>query len=200
MATINSSTVSYAQPSDLFLFYDLRTVADLASDTGTRIGGSPNPNPTTLAANTNVLAALWLASGWLEAACLRSNRYFPADLLALATVAPQVGQPFGNVSQMLLKRIVCAIAMGEMWKRRPRTSKAPEFYVESMKMLEDLANGERLFSFEENEVASIPSAYVEQPADVWQRGLVAQQACRYFGATGDVLWPQGWGWPGCGCD
>jgi hypothetical protein len=174
--TPNSTTVAYAQPTDLFNYYDLRTIADLVNDQGVRTGGSPNPNPSTLALNPVLLANGMRASGLLESACMRSNRYAVSDLSAV-----------NGASQQFLIGLVCDLWMGLLYRRRPDKGKPPASYGEALKWLEQLADGEAIFSFAETEAAGLPLATVDTPYQIWERSLVAQEAFRYFGWTGDLL-------------
>lgn len=188
MSTPNSAATSYATPADMLVFYDIRPVADLVNDTGVRTGGSPNPSPATVEASPILQNALDRASGFMEAACLRSDRYTVLDLQSLT-----------GVSLQFLKGIVCDLAMGLLYRRRPDKGKPPAAYGEALKWLEELASGERIFAFAEVEAANLPLATVDTPAQICQRGLVAQEAFRYFGFTGDLIgpFPNGPGW-GCG--
>ncbi len=186
MSTWNGALVSYATPTDMLEYYDIRTIADYLSDTGVRLGGAPNPTTATVLASTRLQKFLNNAAGIIESAVMRSAHYSLSDL---ATT-------LDGVSKELLVGINCWLAMGALWSRRPRKDTPPFGYEMAMKYLEDLANGERIFSLAEVEQASIPSAHVETPAEIWARGMVAQQAFRYFGPTADVNpW---WGVPGIG--
>jgi len=187
MATPNSAASSYATPSDMLDHYDIRTVADLINDTSVRTGGSPNPVPATVEADPKLVKALNAAAGIIEAATLRSKRYFVADLQAL-----------DGCSKEFLIQINCDLAMGLLYRRRPDKGQIPPFFTAAMAWLDQLANGERVFSFEENEDAGLPRAYVETAADVEERAMVAQQACRYFGITADELNPYNGGISGTG--
>lgn len=192
MLTPNSSLTSYATPDDMLVQYDIRAIADLLNDRGVRTGGSPNPDPAIVAVDPVLQAMLDKASGMVEAACLRSLRYSPADLQGLT-----------GVSLQLLVGIVCDLAMGYLYRRRPDKGKPPAAFGEALKWLEDLASGERIFSFQETEAAALPSVHVETPAEICERSLVAQEAFRYFGVTGDLLRRAGCaggcggGGPGC---
>lgn len=190
--TPNSAASSYATPADMLVHYDIRTVADLVNDQGTRTGGSPNPIPASVEANTTLIKIMNAAAGIIEAACLRSVRYAVADLQALT-----------GCSKEFLIQINCDLAMGLLYRRRPDKGQIPPFFTAAMAWLEQLANGEAVFAFAETEDAGLPRAYVETAQDVIERSMVAQQACRYFGVTADELNPFNGGIRGtgaCGCD
>lgn len=176
MATPNSSLTSYASASDMLDHYDLRTVADLISDNGTRTGGSPNPTRSTVEASPILVKILKSAAGWIEAACLRSQRYSPTDLQAL-----------DGVSKEMLIQLNCDLAMGLLFRRRPDKSAPPWSFTAALQVLESLANGDRIFSFVENEEAGLPSEYVMSPADWEEIAMVPQQARRYYGVRADQL-------------
>jgi len=177
-ATSNSSATSYASASDMLDFYDIRTIADLISDNSTRKGGSPDPTPAVVIVDTKLARALKWASGVIEAACLRARRYHPGDLHAL-----------DGVSKELLIGLVCDLTMARLYRRRPDKGPIPPFVEAAMQMLDALANGERIFSFEENEEAGLPQSHVDTAQQIEERAMVPQQAVRYFGVCADQLNP-----------
>ncbi len=87
--TIDSALTSapYASPADVFLHLDARTLADLCSDSGTRLGSSTDTGAmqTALTTNLTFLAKLQAACGKLESACLAGQRYTQTDLATLAS-------------------------------------------------------------------------------------------------------------------
>jgi phage gp36-like protein len=178
--TPNSNATAYAAPADLFARYDPRVIADLCGDLGSRVGGSPNPNLTTLAANTAITTALSVASGWVEAACLKGERYGTADLAAAN----------GN-SQALLVQLVCDLAMGELWKHKHLRHPAEAWYGEAKGLLLALAEGELIFAFLEAEQAGLAVDDRETSQDVDARYLTTRQAYRLYGrrANRNPLYP-----------
>ncbi len=186
--TSNSSLTAYAAPADLFLLYDIRTIADLVSDDGTRLGGSPNPNPSTVASSPRLLQLLLVNSGRLEASCVKGQRYLPTDLAALT-----------GASQAYLIQIVCALTMGDLFRRRPEMGKADERTEEAEAALAALADGEQVFAFIETEQAGIMDDQRNTPGDVENRYLTVQQCRRLFGRRNNQSVGPGPGpwWGGC---
>lgn len=134
---------SYAAPSDLIVRFDVRTIQDLASDTGTEVDADDLPT------DTNVLAALSDASGRMDAAVLVGKLYTTTQLEALT----------GN-SLALLKRICCELAMAFLIQRRPERYGAETLKAArdaSEEYLDRLRNGERLFDIEAAKDAGLPT-------------------------------------------
>ncbi len=185
--TPNSSATAYAAPSDLFLRYDIRTIADLVSDTGSRLGGSPNPNAATVAASPRLLTLLLVNSGRVEASCVKGQRYLPTDLQALT-----------GVSKQYLVQIVCALTMGDLFRARPDIGKPDETYQEACESLKALADGEQIFAFVETEAAGVMENQVNTPGDVENRFLTTVQMRRLFGRRNNESVGPGPGpFPGC---
>ncbi len=186
--TPNSSLTAYATPADLFLLYDIRTIADLASDDGTRLGGSPNPNSATVAASPRILRLLLVNSGRLEASCVKGQRYMPIDLAALVAE--------GGGSGAYLIQIVCALTMGDLFRRRPDLGKPDERTDEAEAALQALADGEQIFAFVETEAAGVMANNLNTPQDVQDRYLTTVQNHRLFGRRNNqsLLGPWGRWW------
>lgn len=93
---------AYATPADLIVRYDVRTLGDLCSDDGNRVPQA------LLATNTKLEALLSTASGQINAAVMRGDRYTAADLASLS-----------GESQQYLVDLTCRIAFWLLWQRRP---------------------------------------------------------------------------------
>lgn len=187
--TPNSSLTPYATPADMLVYYDIRPIADLCSDNNTRLGTTPpNPNPdhAIVAASPILAQMLLVASGMVEAALLRADRYGVADLQAL-----------DGASQAFLIKLVCDLTMGELYRRRPDKGMPPPFYTAALEWLEHIASGDRVFAFAETEAAGLPLGVVDSQQTLWQRGMMAQRAARYYGNDLADEWcgfygPGGW--------
>jgi len=142
--------MSYAQPSDLIARYDVRRLGDLVNDDGTRASSSDLLN------NNIIQMVLDEASGMIDAAIQRGQRYSPTDLATLLT-ATQISQPSTNIAaaslwngQQLLFRLNCDLAYGLLVGRRAYSASDTEAqaprYVEAMRLLERLENGEWIFT------------------------------------------------------
>jgi hypothetical protein len=165
--TPNSSAVSYLSAADMLNRADARLVGDLVSMNGVRV------QLPALLTNPVLLAALADASGEVEAAVLRGNRYQPADLLALT-----------GVGQTRLYRLVKDLAMLLLFHLRDDVGPVPPKYTSALEELEKLACGERIFSFVESQNAGLMQHAKETWSDRRARNLLSYQARRFFGPRG----------------
>lgn len=160
-----SSASAYAAVTDLKVWKQWQHMADWLSTDGTR--GSESQFNSNAAALTHLKAA----SGLLEAACLKGGRYTPTDLAALT----------GN-SMELLKRIVCWLAIASMSRFKTRTKGDDEEIHWAQDVLQALADGERIFAFQETMDAGIPDNVQMAPPNSQQEAdRVSVQAERLFG-------------------
>lgn len=147
--------MSYAQPSDLIARYDARRLGDLVKDDGTRATASA------LLTDTNLQAALDDASGMIDAACQRGQRYTPTDLTNVAAGSDPLNPSLSLTnSQKLLIRLTCDLAYGLLVGRRAfsasdTNSQAPR-YAEALKLLDLLEQGEWVFTTAGALAAGIP--------------------------------------------
>lgn len=173
MSTPNSSVTSYATPADITARYDLRTLGDWCGDQGRRV------DPVSLKTDTNMLTALADASGDIESACFVSAKYSADDLNALTTQ-----------SLSLLKRICSDIACGYLASRRPDLNNPYETrYLQALEKLEQLRNGQRIFSLLEHAEAGLIDSEVETPIDVEARNMTTLISRRYFGRRSNEYYP-----------
>jgi hypothetical protein len=179
--TPNSSPVTYCPVAEFLKRVDLRTVGDWASDTGARIPAVSLPT------NANVLAALLDASGMVESAVIKSERYQPSDILRLIGLDP-AGNPLvgftPTAGTAYVYHLVTRIAEGLLWRRRPDISPFPPTFDWAMEELEALKLGGKILPFVETQEAGVPGHHVELETDVLARNLVITQARRFFGARG----------------
>ena len=133
--------MGYATGADMKLFFDERTLKDLASDNGVPAA--------TLATDERIIASLDAASGKIEAALVFAKTYSPAELAALT----------GNALNYL-KYICCYLAMAMLIARRPEKIKeefAQKILEEGEGNLEKLRRGERMFYVETHSAVSVPT-------------------------------------------
>lgn len=133
--------MSYATPADLVARKDQRTLADLASDTGT-----PSTDVLT---DPVIQAALDDASGKVESALMNGQLYSLDDIAGFT----------GN-SLALLKRITCEVAMAYLLARRPGYDE--DGYKKALdaadEWLNQIRKGERVFGDATSQLAaSVPS-------------------------------------------
>jgi phage gp36-like protein len=158
---------AYADAADLLLRYDRRTVGELLSDTGEPL------TPAQIASDTKLAAILEDASGQVEAAMLCGKRYEPSDLAALT----------GN-SLALLKKIVCVIAIADLFERRPEIhlETAKLYYEKAKGYLEDLRTGRNIFNLSDESAAnaSLPDTDGPTALEYETLNLLPEQMIRYF--------------------
>jgi hypothetical protein len=188
MSTPVSGLTPYCTLAQFFAKYDVRTVGDLMSDTGTRLTPTVLNDPVT----SPVLIMLTEASGWVEAAALKSERYSVLDLQTIINqpLVPTVPPSYeASNSAEMLAGLVAGIAMFFIWDRRPeRMSKAelPMRAQMALDMLEQLKEGSRIFSLQETAKAGVPApVYVP----FCRTYTPTKRARRFFGNTGDLRAP-----------
>lgn len=177
--TPTSSTIPYITPSDVLFRKDWRVIAQLVNDNP---GTSSSPNYITfnqLLINPNFLTIIDSACGKLESAVFRSKMYQVGDLYNL-----------DGMSLQYMKTIISNIVMYECYSRR--TGPAPSEmtvsdYNDSMKALDDLADGTRIFSFQETVQAGLPTTYQQQPYDyAVNQNLTTIKYGRFFGIRNNI--------------
>lgn len=169
--TVLTSSTSYCSVAEFLKRVDVRTVGDLASDDTTRVEASA------LTTNEKVLTALEDASGEVESAALLGERYTPDDLNALTGMA-----------QAKLQRLVADIAMALMIERRPSLKVPPPPGIErTQEWLNMMAQGERIFGFQEVAEAGHLDHEVLTKDEVEDRAGLVYQARAYFGTRVDRM-------------
>lgn len=167
--TLVTGSDTYCPVAEFLNRTEERSVGDWVSVDGTRVLVAA------LATDPKVLAALRSASGYLESVALLGGRYTPTDLAALT----------GN-AQALLYQIVSQLARMELWqgRRNPKPGDAPPQMTVSV-FLDKLANGERIFGFQEVMDAGRFDVDDLTNADEVARNGLVYQADRYFGDRTD---------------
>lgn len=171
-----SSLTPYATGADLINSYDVRKIAELASDTGKPLtpGDIQNiaDNP---GDNKIIVAALLRGSGDVEAAVLRGGRYSSLDLQALT-----------GASQGTLKGLVCDLAFYHLRKRRYPDAEDFTGYKEAKEMLESLRDGQEIFSFQETADAGNMSSFSIRVDSHGRPNTLTARANRFF--MSDCRW------------
>jgi len=175
-----TGAASYCTPLQLFICSDVRTVAQLLSDTDTPIGFIPATNSIdkTVVANDPTLALLLqAASGKLEGAVTKGNMYSPGDLILLTT-----GSFATANSAMWIAQIVAGITIASLYRRRPDVMmpKIP-MVEESEAILDALADGSKILPLQETMDAGRMNNQIEQLADVQQRFMPSYENRRVLG-------------------
>lgn len=171
MPTPSSASTAYASAADMAARYDVRTLGQLCSDTGTPISSG------SLSSSERMTAALAGASGMVEAAVTAAGTYAPADLAALT-----------GVSLAYLKDLVCALALGRLFLARPdREGKAPEACKLAVEELTRLRQGEWSLGLVEQRDAGKISVDEETSADVEARNGIVVECQRLFSRRNNRL-------------
>ena len=152
---------------------DWRVFADLCSDSGSRLASSA-----AVQADANFLALVRDAYAELESALTVGGRYSPADIAALVA---DTGVGAGKFYRVL-SDVVVLLA----FRRRPDKAQGdPTILKEARDTLQQLRDGERIFSFEQSADAGRMTHEREEEADVVERDGLVYQARRIFGRRGN---------------
>jgi len=169
MATISSGAASFLTGAQFLRYYDQRTVAELLSDSSTKV-----QDPSTAPQMTEILRA---ASGTIEASALKGGRYSAADLTAISTSDTNGGY--------YLRKLVAGVAMQDLRSRRARVG---EDLLEQFKWVRDalksLRQGEEIFGFVENQTAATTQSDPDNATTRYNRSGISINASPYFGIRG----------------
>lgn len=171
--TPNSSTTSYLTPTEFVYRYDQNLVCQYLSDSGAPI------DPSTLSTNTNLLELLADASAMLESAAMVGNRYSVSDLQAITA---EVSGTCVYVGGRLVKRLVADLAMGLLRQRRGMRDDQPfPPYLEALRQLDALRDGEMIFAFTESAEAGTIEISQMSFDDLYNQNRLTAVWPRYWG-------------------
>lgn len=170
MSTSRSNSTAYADADDLLVYHDARSVGQLLLDDGTMAAVGQ------IQASDTVTDHLKAASGLVEAAALRGERYTPTDL----------GTTLSGVSADLLKKMVCELAFWSLYARRNPTAEMSPSALWAFNMLDQLEKGERIFGFDEHAEAGNPDNGFMTQSEWDTLGLASDQADRFFGQRAKI--------------
>jgi len=158
-------------PSDMLTFFDVNTIGDLVSDTGTQATPTQLLDATSsaYATLTTMIAA---AAGRIESACLVAGIYSVADLQELT----------GNAAA-LLTEICCRLAMVLLVQRRPEKIGADYWQVakkECEDFLDRLRKGERLFGLTKTVAGGLPTLDTPTIAVYRYMNLLTSRTQRFY--------------------
>ena len=156
---------AYASITDLITRRDKRLIGELMGDM------NDTPTDAELLASTTLEALLVDASGQVESAMLSGKRYEPADLESLT----------GN-SLGFLKKIVCTIAMADLYERRPgyHMEQAKAYTELAQAYLKSLRNGENLFNLDSHASAANPDTTAPSVVDYTNLNFYPEQMNRHL--------------------
>lgn len=179
MATPVSNTTPLCAQSLITNYADARAWGDLVNDDGTRASS------TSILTNTIIADALMGATGEIEAAVIRGERYTPADL---ATIEAQNSGTSGSAA--FLRKLCAWLAFGALWTRRRPSEAMPPLVVWAYSVLESLGKGEKLLSTQEVMDADIPDSDFETAGDTWNNiPLATSVSWRYYGTRSKYYRP-----------
>lgn len=167
---------------DLVLRYDRRRIADLVGDAGVRV------DPSTVETNPVVLAAIADAVDVLKSAVRVGSRYSATDLQDDPdSLVNDAGKP-------LVKRLVCNLAFGLLTARRgyaaDEIAKLAPLYADSLQLLEQLRQGDRILDSDDAAAAGLPSHEEFRPLGAVTPSLLSDSH-RYFGVNPTRYYPTG---------
>lgn len=172
--TSNSASAPYVTAQQFLLCYAPTIVADLLRPLTNPTGPPPSymamVDPTN-PAGQKLLYHMGMGAGEIESKCAIAKRYSPLDLQALT-----------GVSQILLQKLNAARGMWSLCSNlKPLTARPDEvpMAAESAAMLEELKNGDKIFTFFETEDAGLPSVVPARPNYLLTPNVVAR-AYRLF--------------------
>jgi len=166
----------------VFNFYARALIADMCKLTPE----APRPSYMAMIDSTNPAGAKLLVhlnhgAGEIEAACSIARRYMPSDLQALT-----------GVSQVLLQALNAARCVWSLFQTlKPGTAKpeaVPGAY-ESFKLLEELRDGQLIFSFQETQQAGLPYVQQAQPSQLKTPNVVGRVTRLFPNYGQNRIWP-----------
>jgi phage gp36-like protein len=166
---------AYATPSDMLERYDVRLIAELASDEDVALTRDE------VLTDTKVLGALLSSSGDIDVRLRSGKRYTPEKLAALDTN-----------SAAHLKDVVCTLAMARLFRRRTDKTNcelAKLIREEAAEYLDRLAKGENVFGVIDDETnlnAGLPQLSGPTSVQIEDRNfLAARMSMRHIPAVSD---------------
>lgn len=176
-----SSDRPYVTAVQFLTFY----ARSIASDMLKATPESPRPSYLAMIDQTNPAGQrlyyfLGKGAGEIEAACSKGHRYEPADLLAL-----------DGVSAVLLQGLNAARSMWALYQKLKPGSARPQdcpAASESEAMLQELRDGNLIFTFTEVQDADLPSVQPMNPNRLLTPNVVGRTA-RLFPNYGMNSWP-----------
>lgn len=182
--TIDSTTTPYCSAADLFAYHDPNQVADMILD-----GDDPRPTVAQMSSASNKYGALVLrflraASGRVESACTVSKMYTVDDLQELYDPTDSAND--NTASREVLIKLVADLCFWMLCQRRQPNSGDPRNVpgaVEANELLNQLRDGERIFSFTETAAAGLPDVVAPDPSRLVTPNVIAK-AVRLFPGFG----------------
>lgn len=176
MPTVETASTPYCSASILVQLIDPDILGDYLSSNGQRLTKAE------VVASTTLNNMLLEASGMIEAASLKGNRYKPADLALLT-----------GASKSFLEGIVAGLVLFIMGRRKSLMGSKDSLqnlslYTQfSLEQLEMIAKGDRIFSFTETAEAGLVENNTMTASEIERRDTMVVQAAAFFGTRGNEL-------------
>lgn len=174
--TVDTSPSGLLPAAQVFTRCDVRVLANLCSDTGSRLGSPTDVAlmKTALIANANFLALRDDAVGMIEQALAVGGRYSVADIAALLAA--------GGAGAAAYYRMASRIVVTLAYERRPDMVMEQPWIAEAAETaIQQLRDGERLYPLLESEEAGRIDTTTETAFDVEARAGIVVSMERYFG-------------------
>lgn len=165
-----STSVPYAMPADIREAHDFRQCGDFTNDDGTR-----ETTAAAFDASAKVNTALMKASGMIESACLKGERYTVADLQGLS-----------GAGRYFLVDVCVELAWWKINERRFAGKPLPPETLWAFSVLEELGSGAKILSVQEAATAGRQDSDFMTAADYANLGLASYQARRMFGRRANM--------------
>lgn len=169
-----SATTPYCTASDFLSRFDWRPIAQLMNDANSNAVTAAMLIDITTTEGARLNTILMDCSGEIEASALLGGRYSPTDLQSLT-----------GASLAYLKRLICDIAIGRCYERRPGQNPWAQATLTARQLLNAIASGEAIFGTQEAVDASHLETKYDTPQKVYQRQGMVVQAQGYFGVRGN---------------
>lgn len=177
--TVTTTSTPYCSADELFDYHDPEQVADMLVD-----GQAPRPTIEQMLSSSDkyglmVTRFLRAASGRVESACLVAKIYTVPDLQALYAATDTAGRE-------LLVKLTADLCYWLMCQRRQPNSGDPRNVpgaVEVADLLNQLRDGQRIFSFVETQDAGLPAVVQPAPAMLFTPNVIGE-AARLFPGYG----------------
>ena len=165
MTTPISTSIPYASAALMREARDFRQLGDLVNDDNTR-----ETTAATFDASTKVNRALMKASGMIEAAAIKGDRYSVADLQALT-----------GASKYLLEDICVELSWWCLMRRRLSGKPLPPETLWAFAYIDELGSGAKIFGIQEAADAGVQDNGFMTAGEWETLGLATDQAGRMYG-------------------
>ncbi len=169
-----STGTPYCDAEAFLTRFDWRPIAQLMNDGNSNAVTRAMLVDTATTEGGRLNEILMDCSGEIEASALLGGKYSPTDLQSLT-----------GAGLAYLKRLICDIAIGRCYERRPGTNPWAQATLTARQLLNAIASGEAIFGTQQAVDASHLSISPDTPQKVQNRQGMVVQAQGYFGVRGN---------------